>query len=62
MSWCVEKPFVPLLAVWLYQGVSPRSPPCGYGIGRAGFLLREGGISVGANRMPLPHNRNAARP
>lgn len=33
MSWCVEKPFAPLLAVWLYQGVSPRSPPRGYGMG-----------------------------
>lgn len=60
MSRCVEKSFAPLLAVWSYQGVSPRAPPRGYG--RAGFLLREGGISVGANRMPLPHNRNAARP
>ena len=25
MSLCVEKPFAPLLAVWLYQGVSPRA-------------------------------------
>lgn len=25
MSRCVEKPFAPLLAVWLYQGVSPRA-------------------------------------
>lgn len=49
MSRCVEKPFAPLLAVWSYQGVSPRSPPRGYGMGRAGFLLREGDISVGAN-------------
>lgn len=62
MSRCVEKPFAPLLAVWSYQAVSPRAPPCGHGIGGAGFRLREGGISVGANRMPLPHNRNAARP
>lgn len=62
MSRCVEKPFAPLLAVWLYQGVSPRAPLRGYGMGRAGILLREGGNSVGANRMPLPHNRNAARP
>lgn len=62
MSRCVEKPFAHLLAVWSYQGVSPRAPPRDYGTGRAGFLLREGGISVGANRMPLPHNRNAARP
>lgn len=49
MSRCVEKPFAPLLAVWLYQGVSPRVPPRGYGTGRAGILLREGDISVGAN-------------
>lgn len=62
MSRCVEKSFAPLLAVWSYQGVSPRAPPRDYGIGRAGFLLREGGNSVGANRMPLPHNRNAAPP
>lgn len=27
MSRCVEKPFAPLLAVWSYQGVSPRAPP-----------------------------------
>lgn len=57
MSRCVEKSFAPLLAVWSYQGVSPRAPPRGYGMGRAGFLLREGGNSVGANRMPLPRNR-----
>lgn len=62
MSRCVEKPFAHLLAVWSYQGVSPHAPPRGYGIGGAGFRLREGGISVGANRMSLPHNRNAARP
>lgn len=69
MSRCVEKPFAPLLAVWSYQGVSPRSPPRGYGTGRAGFLLREGDISVGANRMPLPvtemplpRNRKSAQP
>lgn len=49
MSRCVEKPFAPLLAVWSYQGVSPRAAPRGYGMGGAGFLLREGGISVGAN-------------
>lgn len=62
MSRCVEKPFAPLLAVWLYQGVSLRAPPRGYGTGRAGFLLREGGISVGANQMLFPRNRNAAPP
>lgn len=62
MSRCVEKPFAPLLAVWSYQGVSPRAPLRGHGIGEVGFRLREGGISVGANRMPLPYNRNAARP
>lgn len=33
MSRCVEKPFAPLLAVWLYQGVSPRAPPRDYGTG-----------------------------
>lgn len=62
MSRCVEKPFAPLLAVWSYQGVSPRAPPRDYGMGRAGFLLREGGNSVGANRMPLPRNRKSAQP
>lgn len=62
MSLCVEKPFAPLLAVWSYKGVSPRAPPRGYGIGGAGFRLREGGISVGANRMPLPRNRNVVPP
>lgn len=61
MSRCVEKPFAPLLAVWSYQGVSPRAAPRGYGMGRAGFLLREGGIFVGANRMPLPRNRKSAQ-
>lgn len=49
MSRCVEKSFAPC---W----------QCGYGTGRAGFLLREGGISVGANRMPLPRNRKSAQP
>lgn len=49
MSRCVEKPFAPLLAVWSYLSVSLRAPPCGYGMGRAGILLREGDISVGAN-------------
>lgn len=62
MSRCVEKPFAPLLAVWAYQGVSPRAPSRGYGMGRAGLLLREGGIPVGANRMPLPRNRKSAQP
>lgn len=62
MSRCVEKPFAPLWAVGSYQGVSPRAPPRGHGIGGAGFRLREGGISVGANRMPLSRNRNAALP
>lgn len=62
MSLCVEKPFAHLSAVWSYQGVSPRAPPRGYGMGRVDFLLWEGGISVGANRMPLPRNRNAAPP
>ena len=62
MSQCVEKPFAPLLAVWAYQSVSPRAPPRGCGMGRACFRLREGGISVGANRMPLARNRNAAPP
>lgn len=62
MSRCVEKPFAPLWAVGSYQGVSPRAPPRGYGIGGAGFRLREGGISVGANRMPLSCNRNVAPP
>lgn len=62
MSRCVEKPFAPLLAVWSYQGVSPHALPRGYGMGRAGFRLREGGISVGANRMPLPRNRKSAQP
>lgn len=60
MSRCVEKPFAHLLAVWSYQGVSPHAPPRGYG--GAGFRLREGGISVGANRLPLARNRNAAHP
>lgn len=62
MSLCVEKPFAPLLAVWSYHGVSPRAPPRNYGMGRAGILLREGGIFVGANRMPLPRNRKSAQP
>lgn len=62
MSRCVEKPFAPLLAVWSYQGVSPRAPPRVTAWGGAGFLLREGGISVGANRMPLPRNRKSAQP
>lgn len=62
MSRCVEKPFAPLLAVWLYQGVSPRAPLRGHGIGGAGFRLREGGISVGANRMPLARNRKSSLP
>lgn len=62
MSRCVEKAFAPLLAVWSYQGVSPRAAPRGYGMGGAGFLLREGGISVGANRMPLARNRKPAPP
>lgn len=62
MSRCVEKTFAPLLAVWSYQGVSPRAPPRGYGMRRAGILLREDGISVGANRMPLPRNRKPAPP
>ena len=26
MSWCVEKPFAPLLAVWLYQGEVAEKP------------------------------------
>lgn len=33
MNRCVEKAFAPLLAVWSYQGVSPRAPPRDYGMG-----------------------------
>lgn len=62
MSRCVEKPFAHLLAVWSYQGGAPRAPPRGHGIGGAGFRLREGDISVGANRMSLPRNRKSAQP
>lgn len=62
MSRCVEKPFAPLLAVWSYLSVSLRAPPRSYGMGRAGLLLREGGNSVGANRMPLPRYRKSAQP
>lgn len=62
MSRCVEKPFAPLLAVWSYQGGAPRAQPRGYGMGGACFLLREGGISVGANRMPLARSRKHAPP
>lgn len=62
MSRCVEKPFAPCWQCGRTRGGSPRAPPRGYGMGRAGFLLREGGISVGANRMSLPRNRNAAPP
>lgn len=42
MSRCVEKPFAPLLAVWSYQGVSPRAAPRGYGMGGSGFSVKGG--------------------
>lgn len=62
MSRCVEKAFAPLVGSVVVPGCFAPCPPRGYGMGRAGILLREDGISVGANRMPLPRNRNAAPP
>lgn len=53
MSRCVEKPFAPLLAVWLYQGVSPRAPPRGYGAS---------GFSVTGGRYFCRSKPNAAPP
>lgn len=69
MSWCVEKPFAPLLAVWLYQGVSPRVPPrvtawgervSGYG--RAVFLSEQTECRSPVTEMPLTRNRKSAQP
>lgn len=52
MSRCVEKPFAPLLAVWSYQGVSPR----------AHRALRHGGsgFSVTGGRYFCRSKPNAA--
>lgn len=52
MSWCVEKPFVPLLAVWSYLSVSPRAPPRDYGMGH--------GVSVTGGRYFCRSKPNAA--
>lgn len=69
MSRCVEKPFVPLLAVWSYQGVSPRAPPRGYGMGergfcygRAVFLSEQTECRSPITEMPLPRYRKSAQP
>lgn len=69
MSQCVEKSFAPLLAVWSYQGVSPRAPPRGYGMGRAGFcygravfLSEQTECRSPVTEMPLPRNRKSAQP
>lgn len=69
MSRCVEKPFAPLLAVWSYQGVSPRVPPRGYGTGervsgygRAVFLSEQNECRSPVTEMPLPRNRKSAQP
>lgn len=69
MSRCVEKPFAPLLAVWSYQGVSPRAPPRGHGIGervsgygRAAFLSEQTECRSLVTEMPLARNRKSALP
>ncbi len=62
MSRCVEKSFALLVGSVVVPGCFAPCPPRGYGMGGAGFLLREGGIFVGANRMPLPRNRKLAQP
>lgn len=69
MSRCVEKPFAPLWAVWLYQGVSPRAPPrvTAWGervfcYGRAVFLSEQTECRSLVTEMPLPRNRKSAQP
>lgn len=69
MSQCVEKPFAPLLAVWLYQGVSLRAPPrvTAWGervfcYGRAVFLSEQTECRSLVTEMPLPRNRKSAQP
>lgn len=69
MSRCVEKTFAPLLAVWSYQGVSPRAPPrvTAWGervfcYGRAVFLSEQTECRSLVTEMPLPRNRKSAQP
>lgn len=69
MSRCVEKPFAHLLAVWSYQGVSPRAPcrnrTVGTGVsgyGRAAFLSEQTECRSLVTEMPLPRNRKSAHP
>lgn len=61
MSRCVEKPFAPLLAVWSYQGVSPRAHRAVTawgerisGYGRAEFLSEQTEC-----RSPVTGNRHS---
>lgn len=69
MSRCVEKPFAPLLAVWLYQGVSPRAHRAvtAWGervfcYGRAVFLSEQTECRSPVTEMPLPHNWKSPLP
>lgn len=69
MSLCVEKPFAPLLAVWLYQGVSPRAHRAvtAWGervfcYGRTVFLSEQTDCRSPVTEMPLPRNRKSAQP
>lgn len=69
MSRCVEKPFAPLLAVWLYQGVSPRAHRAvtAWGervscYGRAEILSEQTECRSPVTEMPLARNRKSAQP
>lgn len=69
MSRCVEKPFAPLLAVWLYQGVSPRAHRAitargerVFCYGRAAFLSEQTECRSPITEMPLARNRKSALP
>lgn len=69
MSRCVEKSFAPLLAVWLYQGVSSRAHRAitAWGervfcYGRAVFLSEQTECRSPVTEMPLARNRKSAQP
>lgn len=69
MSRCVEKSFAPLLAVWSYQGVSPRAHRAvtAWGervfcYGRAEILSEQTECRSPITEMPLARNRKSAQP
>lgn len=62
LSLCTRSLQCALFAVCVCGGALGVAGAWLYGIGRADFLLREGGFLVGATENSLPHDRKSALP